>query len=46
MFLISTSQIDLAVVMLDDSTTPVPQTTARNPLVALLKLIAKMISAR
>jgi hypothetical protein len=46
MFLISTSQIDLVVVMLDDSTTPVPQTTARSPLVALLKLIEKMISAR
>jgi hypothetical protein len=46
MFFISTSQIDLAVIMLDDSTTPVPQTTARSPLVALLKLITKMISGK
>jgi hypothetical protein len=32
MLLISTSQIDLAVITLDDNTTPVPQTTARSPL--------------
>jgi hypothetical protein len=47
MLLISTSQIDLAVITLDDNTyTCSPNHSQDSLIVALLKLLAKMISAR